>query len=121
MPRHPSSISRLTAAVALTLLHVAPAAAGVLSGREFQNLIAGGPEGTTIVFQGGTDKIFYSPSLKNRLRQSGELGPEFLKQKILQNTVTEGTFIGATVEGANGAPSRGSPALPPMPTAAMAS
>lgn len=99
MPRHPSSISRLTAAVALTLLHVAPAAAGVLSGREFQNLIAGGPEGTTIVFQGGTDKIFYSPSLKNRLRQSGELGPEFLKQKILQNTVTEGTFIGATVEG----------------------
>jgi len=99
MPSHPSSISRLTAAVALTLLHVAPAAAGVLSGREFQNLIAGGPEGTTIVFQGGTDKIFYSPSLKNRLRQSGELGPEFLKQKILQNTVTEGTFIGATVEG----------------------
>ena len=99
MPRHPSSISRLTAAVALTLLHVAPAAAGVLSGREFQNLIAGGPEGTTIVFQGGTDKIFYSPSLKNRLRQSGELGPEFLKQKILQNTVADGTFIGATVEG----------------------
>ncbi|SEO16331.1 hypothetical protein [Bradyrhizobium sp. OK095] len=75
-----------------------PSSAGVLSGREFQNLIAGGPEGTTIVFQGGTDKIFYSPSLKNRLRQSAELGPDFLKQKILQNTVTEGTFIGATIE-----------------------
>src|SRR5262245_13036908 len=45
-----------------------PALAGVLSGREFQNLLAGGPEGTTIVFQGGTDKIFYSPTLKNRLR-----------------------------------------------------
>jgi len=102
MPRqHPSSRSalRLTAVAALTLLHGLPASAGVLSGREFQNLIAGGPEGTTIVFQGGTDRIFYSPSLKNRLRQSGELGPEFLKQKILQNTVTEGTFIGATIEG----------------------
>ena len=75
-----------------------PAAAGVLSGREFQNLLAGGPEGTTIVFQGGTDKVFYSPSLKNRLRLASELGPEFLKHKILQNTVTEGVFIGATIE-----------------------
>ena len=96
-----SALSRLALAAVLiaTLVHALPATAGVLSGREFQNLIAGGPEGTTIVFQGGTDKIFYSPSLKNRLRQSGELGPEFLKQKILQNTVTEGTFIGATIEG----------------------
>ena len=75
------------------------ASAGVLSGREFQNLLASGPEGTTIVFQGGTDKIFYSPNLKNKLRLSKELGPEFLKQKILQNTVTEGVFIGATIEG----------------------
>jgi len=71
----------------------------VLSGREFQNLLAGGPEGTTIVFQGGTDKIFYSPTLKNKLRLSPELGPGFLKQKILQNTIAEGAFIGATVEG----------------------
>ena len=75
------------------------ASAGVLSGREFQNLLAGGPEGTTIVFQGGTDKIFYSPNLKNKLRLSKELGPEFLKQKILQNTVTEGVFIAAGIEG----------------------
>jgi hypothetical protein len=93
------SLLRLATAVALTAVYAAPVAAGVLSGREFQNLIAGGPEGTTIVFQGGTDKIFYSPSLKNRLRQSAELGPDFLKQKILQNTLTEGTFIGATIEG----------------------
>jgi hypothetical protein len=70
----------------------------VLSGHEFQNLLAGGPEGTTIVFQGGTDKIYYSPTLKNRLRLAPELGTEFLKQKILQNTVTEGVFIGATIE-----------------------
>jgi len=85
------------AALAVLLCHAWPAAAGVLSGREFRNLLAGGPEGTTIVFQGGTDKIFYSPSLKNRLRLSPELGPEFLKQKILQNTVAEGVFIGATI------------------------
>jgi hypothetical protein len=85
------------AAAALLIGLSLPTAAGVLSGREFQNLLAGGPEGTTIVFQGGTDKIFYSPSLKNRLRLSSELGPEFLKQKILQNTVTEGVFIGATI------------------------
>jgi hypothetical protein len=89
----------LAAAAALAaLVHATPIAAGVLSGREFQNLLAGGPEGTTIVFQGGTDKIFYSPSLKNKMRLSPELGPEFLKQKILQNTVTEGVFIGATIE-----------------------
>lgn len=87
------------AAVAAICLLVSPASPGVLSGREFQNLIAGGPEGTTIVFQGGTDKVFYSPSLKNRLRLSPELGPDFLKQKILQNTVAEGVFIAATTEG----------------------
>lgn len=75
-----------------------PAPAGVLSGREFQNLLAGGPEGTTIVFEGGTDKVFYSPSLKNKLRLAPELGPEFLKHKILQNTVAEGVFIGAMIE-----------------------
>jgi hypothetical protein len=102
MPRPnslPRSALRFAAAAALFTLQLPPTSADVLSGREFQNLIASGPEGTTIVFQGGTDKIFYSPSLKNRLRQSGELGPDFLKQKILQNTVTEGTFIGATTEG----------------------
>ena len=85
------------AAAALLIGQSMPSAAGVLSGREFQNLLAGGPEGTTIVFEGGTDKIFYSPSLKNRLRLSKELGPEFLKQKILQNTVTEGVFVGTTI------------------------
>jgi len=91
--------ARLAAIVAALATLAGSASAGVLSGREFQNLLAGGPEGTTIVFQGGTDKIFYSPTLKNKLRLSSELGPGFLKQKILQNTVTEGTFIGATVEG----------------------
>jgi hypothetical protein len=75
-----------------------PALAAVLSGREFQYLLAGGPEGTTIEFQGGTDKIFYSPTLKNKLRVSSELGPGFLKQKILQNTLAEGVFISSTVE-----------------------
>jgi hypothetical protein len=88
-----------TAAALAALAGFASARAGVLSGREFQNLLAGGPEGTTIVFQGGTDKIFYSPSLKNKLRLSRELGPEFLKHKILPNTVTEGTFIAAGIEG----------------------
>jgi hypothetical protein len=95
--RHPkpAAIAAMVAAFAIGAL---PAPAGVLSGREFQNLLAGGPEGTTIVFQGGTDKIFYSPNLKNKLRLSKELGPEFLKHKILQNTVTEGVFIGAMIE-----------------------
>ena len=90
-----AALSALTGLAAWT----ASALGGVLSGREFQNLLAGGPEGTTIVFQGGTDKIFYSPTLKNKLRLSSELGPGFLKQKILQNTVTEGVFIAAMIEG----------------------
>ena len=95
----PTGRARLAAAFAALAVLAHSASAGVLSGREFQNLLAGGPEGTTIIFQGGTDKIFYSPTLKNKLRLSSELGPGFLKQKILQNTVTEGVFIGATIEG----------------------
>lgn len=95
----PTGHARLVAAFAALAVLAHSASAGVLSGREFQNLLAGGPEGTTIIFQGGTDKIFYSPTLKNKLRLSSELGPGFLKQKILQNTVTEGVFIGATIEG----------------------
>jgi hypothetical protein len=94
-----TSQARLAAIVAVLATLAGAASAGVLSGREFQNLLAGGPEGTTIVFQGGTDKIFYSPALKNKLRLSSELGPGFLKQKILQNTITEGVFIAATIEG----------------------
>ena len=72
--------------------------ADVLSGREFQNLLAGGPEGTTITFQGGTDKVFYSPTLKNSLRQSRELGTDFLRRQIQHDTVAEGTFISAMIE-----------------------
>jgi hypothetical protein len=89
---------RVAVMLAALICPALPACSGVLSGREFQNLLAGGPEGTTIVFQGGTDKVFYSPSLKNKLRLAPELGPEFLKHKILQNTVTEGVFIGAMIE-----------------------
>ena len=111
-------LARCGAIAAGLLAHTA--SAEVLSGHEFQNLLAGGPEGTTIVFQGGTDKIFYSPTLKNRLRLAPELGPEFLRQKILQNTITEGVFIGATSRTASGAPFPASPELPPTPTAAMA-
>ena len=89
---------RIAVTLAALICPALPVAAGILSGREFQNLLAGGPEGTTIVFQGGTDKVFYSPSLKNKLRLAPELGPEFLKHKILQNTLAEGVFIGATIE-----------------------
>jgi len=95
--KHVRRLAGIAAVLAISLLPALPASSGVLSGREFQNLLAGGPEGTTIVFQGGTDKIFYSPRLKNKLRSSPELGPEFLKQKILQNTVAEGVFVGATI------------------------
>ena len=70
-----------------------------MSGREFQNLLAGGPEGTTILFEGGIDRLFYSPKLKNRLRLSPQLGPDFIKQKIMQNTLAEGTFVGAAIDG----------------------
>jgi hypothetical protein len=75
-----------------------PAAADVLSGRDFEKLIAGGPDGTTIVFQGGTDKIFYSPVLKNSLRQSRALGADFLRQKVQHNTLSEGTFISTAIQ-----------------------
>jgi hypothetical protein len=73
--------------------------AEVLSGREFQSLLASGPEGTTILFEGGSERLFYSPTLKNRLRQAPELGVDFLKQKIAPNTLAEGIFVDASTEG----------------------
>jgi hypothetical protein len=75
-----------------------PAAAEILSGRDFEKLLASGPEGTTIVFQGGADKVFYSPALKNALRQSRALGTEFLRQQIQHNTIAEGTFVSAMIQ-----------------------
>ena len=77
---------------------VADARADVLSGEDLRKLLAGGPEGTTILFQGGTDKVFYSAALKNRLRRSPQLGVDFLKQKVQPNTVSEGVFISATID-----------------------
>jgi hypothetical protein len=102
------------------LLCTAPARCEVLSGREFQNLLASGPEGTTILFQGGTDKVFYSPTLKNRLRLAPELGPEFIKQKILQNTLAEGYSSARRSRAANGTRSAALPPSPPTATADMA-
>jgi hypothetical protein len=89
----------MTVVAAALLCGTAPASPEVLSGREFQNLLASGPEGTTILFEGGTDRLFYSPTLKNKLRQSPELGSGFLKQKIIQNTLSEGTFVSSALEG----------------------
>jgi len=73
--------------------------AEVLSGREFQSLLASGPEGTTILFEGGAERLFYSPTLKNKLRQTPEMGSEFLKQKIAPNTLAEGVFVSASTDG----------------------
>jgi hypothetical protein len=75
-----------------------PVSAEILSGRDFEKLLASGPEGTTIVFQGGADKIFYSPVLKNTVRQVRALGADFLRQKVQHNTIAEGVFIGAMIQ-----------------------
>jgi hypothetical protein len=40
-----------------------------------------------------------SPTLKNRLRSSPELGTGFLKEKIMPYTLAEATFVSADVEG----------------------
>jgi hypothetical protein len=97
-----STTLRLLCKVALaTGLLWQPAAtrAEVLSGHEFLSLLASGPEGTTILFEGGAERLFYSPTLKNKLRQALELGAEFLKQKIAPNTLAEGVFVSASTEG----------------------
>ena len=89
---------RIAAASLVLFTAVPPAQAEVLSGRDFQSLLAGGAEGTTIVFQGGTDKVFYSPALKNTFRRSPELGAEFLKRNVQHSTIAEGTFISTMIE-----------------------
>lgn len=76
-----------------------PTAAQVLSGDELKNLLAGGEEGTSILFPGGTDKIFYSPTLTNGLRRSPEVGPDFLRSKIQHNTINEGVFVSTSLDG----------------------
>lgn len=86
------------AAFAVAASVTSPAFCEVLSGQEFQKLIAGGSEGTTIVFQGGADRLFFSAALKNRLRRSAQLGTEFLKQKVQPNTISEGVFVSAMIE-----------------------
>ncbi len=70
------------------------------------NLLAGGPEGTTIVFQGGTDKVFGPPSLKNNCGWRLNSARNF-KHKILQNTLPKASS--ATIEAGNGAPFPASP------------
>ena len=67
--------------------------AEVLSARSLQYLMTG-REGTTIVFQGGADKVYYAPHLHNTLRRSPELGPGFIKQQLRPDTISEGPFIG---------------------------
>lgn len=59
-----------------------------------QHLMAGGAEGTTIVFQGGVDKVYYAPHLHNTLRRSHELGANFIKLQLRPDTISEGIFIG---------------------------
>jgi hypothetical protein len=90
---------RIATFAVVLFCRIAPALAEVPSGHEFENLLAVGPEGTTILFQGGTDKVFFSPTLKNRLRSSPELGTGFLKEKIMPYTLAEATFVSADVEG----------------------
>jgi hypothetical protein len=90
---------RIAAAAAGLLWQPVATRAEVLSGHESQSLLASGPEGTTILFEGGADRLFYSPTLKNKLRQMPELGADFLKQKIAPNTLAEGVFVSASTEG----------------------
>jgi hypothetical protein len=99
---------RIATFAVVLFCRIALALAEVPSGHEFENLLAVGPEGTTILFQGGTDKVFFSPTLKNRLRTSPELGTGFLKEKIMPYTLAEATLVSADVEGGSGGPSAAS-------------
>jgi hypothetical protein len=70
-----------------------PSSAEVLSAISLQYLMTG-REGTTVVFHGGADKVYYAPHLHNTLRRSAELGPGFIKQQLRPDTISEGSFIG---------------------------
>src|SRR4051794_614604 len=91
-------VRRAALSFVLVWAYMGPAQAEILSGRDFEKLLASGPEGTTIVFQGGADKLFYSPVLKNALRQSRALGTQFLRERVQHNTIAEGTFISAMIQ-----------------------
>lgn len=87
------------AALALFGLGAGGADAEVLSGQDIAKLLAGGPEGTTIVLQGGAHKIFFSAALRNQLRRSAALGADFIRKSIQHNTVSEGVFVSDMIEG----------------------
>ena len=85
-------VRRLVVVAAVSIGTLADARAEALSAKVLHNLLAGGPEGTTILFQGSPDKLFYSPTLKNSARLSRELGPNFIKQNVQPDTLSEHAY-----------------------------
>ena len=85
--------------IILQLLLV-PSAWGVsLDPKTLEYLLSGGPEGTTVIYGGGAEKIYYSQRLKNTLRNTGALGSAFMKNHIRGDTISEGTFIATILRG----------------------
>src|SRR5262245_32607886 len=73
--------------------------AEMLTPSDLRNLIASGNEGTTIVFEGGAQRTFFSSYLKNVARRSQELGLKFMQQHVQPDTITEGIFVGSIENG----------------------
>ena len=96
---------RRRAIATLSLMAAALAGSGnasraeMLTPSDLRNLIASGNEGTTIVFEGGAHRTFFSAQLKNVARRSQELGSKFMQQHVQADTITEGIFVGSIENG----------------------
>jgi hypothetical protein len=79
----------------VAILAAAPTAlrGEMLTPSDLRNLIAVGNEGTTIVFEGGAQRSYFSARLKNTARKSQELGLSFMQQHVQPDTITEGVFV----------------------------
>lgn len=73
--------------------------AEMLTPTDLRNLIAVGNEGTTIVFEGGAQRTYFSVRLKNVARRSQELGLRFMQQHVQPDTITEGVFVSSIENG----------------------
>lgn len=67
-----------------------------LNSSDLYNLVAGGPEGTTIVFEGGAQRAYFSPRLNNAARLG--LGRTFMKEQW-PDIIAEGVFVASVVKG----------------------
>lgn len=65
-----------------------------LDGADLKLLFSPDDDGSTVIFQGGVDRVYFTSRLTNAARRQREIGRRFLKDFLYPNTISEGVFLG---------------------------